>query len=492
MASNNITHFDNLTIPGALVVTGTQTYTGNTTFAGTITQSTDGTGADTIFYSGTASSYFQWDASAATLLILGTAGKFRLGTFSGSTSGSGSVLSSSNTASFRVYTDDGGAAIASSQFVRAGVFRNLQTYTSGNREQESAGVVGQCVSVAGTNRHNMCGVMGSYEVRTSLTVDGQASSTDPWCQAAVIGRVGAGSSITTINSNGILAGVAAMSNTTSFSANNGTYAGFYAGKWTGTTNWGYGLYVDAVGSTIGAALLNTLTPDSTRSYAALIFGATRAGTAASITMAASTSQHCDPVQMKYSIAGSNPTSTSTVNGFYSNIAHSTTNMANLRLKTTDFTLDIQKNLQDAYCIQGEMDITTNSVTVGGEACAMGLTTSVTSAVTGNVWNTIMVFSTDQTMSSAANLFLSHRSTGTIGHAIYIEANSGTTVTDAIYINAAGTITNLFNFASATGPVATSGSVDVVNTSDQDSDGSLRITVAGTAYYIPIFGAGKVS
>lgn len=208
----------------------------------------DDTGYDVTFFGATASNYMRWDESVDTLLLIGTAAKFRLGTFSGSTHGSGSVLSASNTASFRVYCDDGNAAIGSGTFARAGVFRHLQVYTGGNREQEAAGVVGQIVSVAGTNRHNMCGVMGSYEARTSLTVDGQAATTDTWAQAAVIGRVGAANNILTIASNGVLAGVAAMSNvTTALAANSGVYAGFYVGKWggaTGTDSWSHGIYIE--------------------------------------------------------------------------------------------------------------------------------------------------------------------------------------------------------------------------------------------------------
>lgn len=209
-----------------------------------LTLGEDGTGYDVLFYGDTTGAHFHWDASEDLLHLDGTSPKFKIGDFSGSTIGTGSILSASNTASFRVYCDDGGVAIGSGQFVRAGVFRHLITYTGGNREQEAGGVVGQVVSVAGTNRHNMAGTWGSYEARSSLVVDGQAWATDPWIQAAVLGRVGVGDGITTINANGILAGVAAMSNTTSFSANNGTYTGLFVGKWSGTVDWGYGIVID--------------------------------------------------------------------------------------------------------------------------------------------------------------------------------------------------------------------------------------------------------
>ncbi len=168
-----------------------------------------------------------------------------IGSFSGATAGSGITMTASVTKALGVYADDGGAAIGSGVFARAIVGRHLLTYTAGNREQEAAGVVGQIVSSEGTNRHNMAGTWGSYEARTSLTVDGQIASTDTWCQAGVIGRVG-GAAITIANY-GVLAGVAAMSNIVSGQLTNsagGVYAAFYAGAWAGTTDWQWGLVIE--------------------------------------------------------------------------------------------------------------------------------------------------------------------------------------------------------------------------------------------------------
>jgi len=114
-------------------------------------------------------------------------------------------------------------------------------------------VVGQIVSVAGTNRHNMCGVMGSYEARTSLTVDGQAASTDTWCQAGVIGRVGMSSGTLTLNTNGVLAGVAAMSNinTAVTQTYTGEYCGFYVGAWASADDFEIGLLIEDGKTTTG-------------------------------------------------------------------------------------------------------------------------------------------------------------------------------------------------------------------------------------------------
>ncbi len=196
---------------------------------------------------------FQWDGTDFLLTAAAASSEFKIEKdfvvkhgASASVTGSGVPLNATDSAAFSVFSDDAGAAIGSGTLTRAGRFRNLQTYTGGNREQEAAGLIGQLVSVAGTNRHNMCGLMGSYEASTSLTVDGQAFATDPWIQAAVIGRVGVGSAITTVNTNARLAGVAAMCNTASLVSNSGVFSAFYAGHWSGAMDWEYALYAEGV------------------------------------------------------------------------------------------------------------------------------------------------------------------------------------------------------------------------------------------------------
>jgi len=396
-------------------------------------------------YGSAAANYLEWDASANALYIRGAAGLFQMAALA-SVTGSGIVLSASKTSALRVYTEDGNAAIASSVFTRAGVFRNLQVYTAGNREQEAAGVVGQIVSVAGTNRHNMCGVMGSYEASTSLTVDGQASSTDPWVQAGVIGRVGVGTAITTLNANGKLAGLAAMSNTVSMT-NNGIYTGLYVGRWSGAMDWGYGVYLENVD--VGIQFAHTMTPDANRTNRAIGIGSR--ATEQDVSMAASTTQHLDPIQVNLNIIGSNPTGSSTLNTFYALITHDTTDMSNMRLKNSDWNIVVGKDVLDVYCYQGEVDFNAAGIAVGGEAAVVGLTLDAGSdAVTGNLWGEIIVTQGTGLPATSAGLFLSHR-TGTLGRSVYIEANSGATITDAIYINPAGTITNALTIAALGGP-----------------------------------------
>lgn len=234
----------------------------------------DGSGMDMVLGRGTtASNYLQWDASANSLLLVGTAVRFSLGSFTGAAIGTGSVVSATATAPFKVFADDGGAAIGSGSLVRAGWFRNLQTYTGGNREQEATGVQGSLVSVAGTNRHNMSGVLGSYEARTSLTVGGQAATTDTWIQAGVLGRVGMSTGTLVVDTNAVLAGVAAMSNINSAvnETLTGDYVGFYVGAWASAIDFEIGLLIEGTKVTQG---INVGKHSSTAVGPAVIISAT--------------------------------------------------------------------------------------------------------------------------------------------------------------------------------------------------------------------------
>lgn len=190
---------------------------------------------------------------------------FTIGAVS-TTSGANPALSSSHTQTMFVGGDDVTAAIGPGVHIAAGRFRTVLLYTAGNREQEVSSVRGQLVSKNGVNRHNMSAVTGSYEVNTGLTVDGQVFATDPWIQAGVLGRVGAGSAITTINANGRLSALAAMSATQSFAANSGVYAGLYVGRWATAMDFGYGVYVE--NSDIGVYIKNSEIP-SGDSYSGL-------------------------------------------------------------------------------------------------------------------------------------------------------------------------------------------------------------------------------
>ncbi|MFB0545741.1 MAG: hypothetical protein ACETWB_02415 [Anaerolineae bacterium] len=214
------------------------------------------TDMDLKIFMGSTTAYVNFDNSAARVYFEDTVLSLNSG---GSTTGNGYPLSATQTGVLKVYGDDANAAIGSGSMIKPIEGRLLLTYTGGNREQEAVGILGKIVSVAGVNRHNMCGLMGSYEVGTSLTVDGQVYTIDPWIQAAVIGRVGAGSAITTINTYGILAAFAAMSNTTSFAANSGEYDGLYIGRWGSLAAFTYGIHMETGAVSNGILIGNSTT-----------------------------------------------------------------------------------------------------------------------------------------------------------------------------------------------------------------------------------------
>ena len=140
----------------------------------------------------------------------------------------------------------------------------------------------------------------------------------------------------------------------------------------------------------GAAFLDfagaTLTPDSGRTYRAISIGYGHAATyEKDITMLAAATQHLDPIAMNLNIIGANPSDASTVNGIFQLITHDTTDMSYLRLKNADWNIVIGKDIQDAYCYQGEIDFNAAGIAVGGEAAVMGLVMNAgTNAVTGNL------------------------------------------------------------------------------------------------------------
>lgn len=229
----------------------------------------------------------------------------------------------------------------------------------------------------------------------------------------------------------------------------------------------------------GTKFVATLTPDSSRTYQAWSLG-TR-GTEKDITMSAANSQHLEPIMINLNFIGSLPTSTSTVNVYYMQLTHDTTDMTSvLRLKGSDWTFTINKDLQDAYVYQGEIDFGSGTNTIGGEAACLGMTmNSGTGTLSGNRW--VAVFVTTGSAGQTASLFLSHRG-GTLTQSLYIECNSGQTITNAIYVNEAGTITNFLKFA-ATGSalIASDNAMTTNNTSH-----AIRIAIGGSTYYIPVW------
>ncbi|KKN86843.1 hypothetical protein LCGC14_0264020 [marine sediment metagenome] len=229
--------------------------------------------------------------------------------------------------------------------------------------------------------------------------------------------------------------------------------------------------------TAGEVVTQTLlVPDSTRTDRAFSVG-TRV-TEKDVTIGAGSDQNLDPLQLNLNIIGVNPGNSSTINGSYKLITHDTQAMANIRLKCSDWNVSVGVNLQDAYVYQGQVDFT-GAVTVGGEAAVMGLTmNSGSSTVTGNLWG-IVVVTTGSGAGKDAALFLSHRG-GTLTQSIYIECNSAQTITNAIYVNQPGTITNFLKL-NIEGFCAYNASFS--GQSAAEPDASIRVIVGGNVLYL---------
>ncbi len=162
-------------------------------------------------------------------------------------SGGGFAVSATNSAACRVYAEVT-ADLTSAAMVRSILGRMLVT---GNitSTAECFGVVGQCVVKNAKMQHDNAGVMGSFEVQTTAaTLSGDISDT---CSAGVLGRLGVSVTATTIEADGVLAGLAAMSNITDgyvTVTSGGVLAGLYVGKFSATgtkQSWEWGAYLDS-------------------------------------------------------------------------------------------------------------------------------------------------------------------------------------------------------------------------------------------------------
>ncbi len=222
-----------------------------------------------------------------------------------------------------------------------------------------------------------------------------------------------------------------------------------------------------------------LVPDSARADKVMTIG-TRA-TEKDVTMTTGNSQHLEPVQINLNFIGALPGSTSTVNVMYMQLTHDTTDMTSvLRLKGTDWTFTINKDLQDAYVFQGEIDFGSGTNTIGGEAACLGMTMNAgAGTLTGSRY--VAVFVTSGSAGTSSALFLSHRG-GTLTNSLHIEVNDSQTITNAIYINESGTITNFLKFETTGGAIAAS--VNAMTTNNTSH--ALRIIIDSTVAYIPAF------
>jgi len=241
------------------------------------------------------------------------------------------------------------------------------------------------------------------------------------------------------------------------------------------------LYADGtgvkLGGTCGILFDPTLVPDSTRTKYIWAYG-TRA-TAKDLTMVASTGYNLDPVQMNLNIIGTAPTS-STVNLSYMNITHAFANMSALRLKCSDWTISIAKNIQDAYVYQGEVDITATTA-ISGEATVLGLTMYASAGtVTGLVRGAIIAMYGASMPGNSAGLAINTGVGATLTHGIILATQGGTTMTNAIYVEDGGTVANILKFA------ATSAAVVSKSNSGTTQSYTIRCAVGGVTGYLHLY------
>jgi hypothetical protein len=417
------------------------------------------------------------------------------------TVGSGLRVSNANPRAVGVYTDDNGVGTAGAEFISNARFRLLCTGTT---------YAGEQYALHGTTKYFGTNTVSSYTSGGLDTLEwGGTAFTVNGYGAGSIARIGGGAIQAAVGSGGILAGFIAANNMASAHTGAGVTAAF-APIITNTQNWDYGLYIPAsatdTGISIGTCTTGILLP-ATYTRGIDFVGATLAATtdrskslfsmgtraaALTLTMASgSSNNHFDPMQMNYSIAGVNPSSTSTVNSIYGLITHSTADMANLRLKTTDWNIVVQKNLQDAYVVQAELDFSTNAVTVGGEACGIGVTVDGgTAGITGNVWGQITMMTATGALGSVSAIHkMDVRGTATVTHGIYFETLASTTLTNLLYLNNGGTVTNFFQGTTENGAI---GATRATPNTTLAADGSLKVKIGAKTLYIPLVNAVTVT
>jgi len=200
----------------------------------------------------------------------GTADNLRVGAMASVLDGSGSVLSSTRTASARFYADDGGTALGVTIGLSVPDIRNVlsrvlvtESAAAANNLRLSA-VMGhiKAYSVTGDlgiwNNEQVASVYGFMELER---VSGTATYGGYGVSAAVLGCI-ATTGVITVNTTHVFAGLAAISKLTSDLVHTGKTCGVYVGKYD-TTNWssavarvgwGIGLYIPT--GAIGGATVN--------------------------------------------------------------------------------------------------------------------------------------------------------------------------------------------------------------------------------------------
>ena len=153
------------------------------------------------------------------------------------------------------------------------------------------------------------------------------------------------------------------------------------------------------------------------------------------------------------------------------------------------------NVSQLFGVFGTLDTGTGQIGTSGMIAGLASEVSgsgdLTTAGYGKVCGAYISWKESNAMTAdTVGVYIANHTGMKLDSGILVGSQGDTT--SLIETNGTGNITNLFKFDAASGCVATSGSTDTVDTDGHNSDGSLKIDVNGTAYYIPIFNSTHVS
>jgi len=245
---------------------------------------------------------------------------------------------------------------------------------------------------------------------------------------------------------------------------------------------GMSLFADQIYSTndTGIRFGGTYVPDQNRTDYAIAIGGRAGGVGElDVTIAASTNQNFDPIQMNFNIIGANSTGSSQYNGIYQNVTHDTTDMDAYRIKGADWLFTVGKDILDLYGAQKEIVFNAASITVGGECAVHGMVLDGgSSTVTCAAYRVI-------------NATLRGSGTPADAHGIMINAESSLTVAAGLRVQGLGMVDAIqlgngsyaeapINFASF--PTAANGPV-TASVEAGDGAASIKIRVGGVTKYL---------
>lgn len=426
-------------------------------------------------------------------ITTGTTDNIRVGAFASTADGSGSVLSSTKTASVRVYSDDGGVALGvagSVSDLKGFLSRVLVTEDTTGYPIRLFGAMGQIKGYSATgdlgiwNNEVVAGVYGYTEI---VRASGTATYGGYGVTAGTLGVIATQGTIT-VNTTHVFAGVASISQMRTGVTQTGKTCAFYAGIYDATNwstaderaKWGYGLFVHPDSCTRGVSV-GTLGSNITSGLP--IGGATA------------------------------------LNGFYADDSGAaqtaSTVWRNLEARTY-FTIDQTNASSDFYSIRGQIKAATGidfSGDASVKACVQGYlecagatqcgTGAFLSAVHGEIWvdgnfnNSggglaagVMsrIYASTGTVGGATAAFMASKqwaSTQVWPYGLYLQASACTTgvymstVTTAFTVT--GALTQLFDFTGATTAVVEDNKVY------DTKAGSIKILMpSGGAAYINIY------